>query len=206
MSRTTRLLSIVPLLLALASASCSSTRVEGTWLHPSFGGRGIAGPVLVVGLMRDETVRRLYEDGMAAELAARGIAVVKSYDVVTVELDGEPDPVVEAARSQGARYLLSTAVIDRSTKTVVYNEAPMIVGYGGWYSRNWGVGVAGPTTIREYAVFAAETSLVEVATDRIEWTARTRSTAGSDIPADVRDFVEAILGEMTAAGLLPAAD
>jgi hypothetical protein len=81
----------------------------------------------------------------------------------------------------------------------------MMVGYGGWYSRNWGVGVAGPTTIREYDVFAAETSLVEVATDGIEWTVRTRSTAGSDIAADVRDFVDAILGEMTAAGLVPAA-
>jgi len=192
------------MLAALLSMSCSSTRVEGAWIHPSFGGRSIAGPVLVVGLMRDETVRRLYEDAMAAELTARGITAVKSYDVVAVELDGEPDSVVAAARSQGAQYLLSTAVIDRSTKTVVHNDPPMMVGYGGWYSRNWGVGVAGPTTIREYAVFAAETSLVEVATDRIEWTVRTRSTAGSDIAADVRDFVAAILGEMTAAGLLPA--
>jgi hypothetical protein len=158
--------------------------------------------VLVVGLMRDETVRRLYEDAMAAELTARGITAAKSYDIVDFELDGEPHRVVEAARGQGAEYLLSTAVIDRSTKTVVYNDPPMMVGYGGWYSRNWGVGMAGPTTIREYAVFAAETSLVEVATDRIEWTVRTRSTAGSDIAADVRDFVAAILGEMTAAGLL----
>ena len=174
-------------------------------MHPSFGGRVIAGPVLVVGLMRDETVRRTYEDGMAAELTARGIATVKSYDVVAVELDGKPDPVVEAARGQGARYLLSTAVVGRSTKTVVYNDPPMMVGYGGWYSRNWGVGVAGPTTIRQYDVFAAETSLVEVATDRIEWTVRTRSTAGSDIAADVRDFVDAILGEMAEAGLLPPA-
>lgn len=174
-------------------------------MRPSFGGRALVGPVLVVGLMRDETVRRLYEDRMAAELTARGIPAIKSYDVVTVELDGKPDPVLAAARDQGARYLLSTAVVGRNTKTVVYNDPPMIVGYGGWHSRNWGAGVAAPTTIRQYEVFAAETSLVEVATDRIEWTARTRSTAGSRIAADVRDFVDAILGEMTNAGFLPPA-
>jgi len=190
-----------PLMLLLSS--CSSTRVEGTWTHPSFGGRSVSGPVLVVGLMRDETVRRLYEDRMAAELGARGIAALKSYDVVSAPLEGKADPVVEAARREGARHLLTSAVIGHRKKTVVYNDAPTIVGYGGWYSRNWGVGVAGPTTIRQYDVFSVETALVDVATDRIEWTVRTRSTAGSDIEADVRDFADAILGEMSEAGLLP---
>jgi hypothetical protein len=156
--------------------------------------------VLVVGLMRDGTVRRLFEDRMAAELATRGIAAMKGYDVVAGELDGQPDAVVAAARGKGARYLLSTAVVGRDTKTVVYNDPPMIVGYGGWYGRNWGVAAAGPTTIREFDVFVAETSLVDVETDRVEWTVRTRSTAGSEIAADVRDFVDAILGEMTKAG------
>jgi len=158
--------------------------------------------VLVVGLMRDETVRRLYEDRMAAELEARGVGAMKSYDALTGRLDGKPDDVVAAARGKGARYLLSTAVVGRDTETVVYNDPPMIVGYGGWYSRHWGIAVAGPTTIREYDVFAAETSLVDVGTDRIEWTVRTRSTAGSDIGDDVHDFVDAILGEMSKAGLL----
>ena len=191
--------------VALLLAACSSTRVEGTWKHPSFGGRTLSGPVLVVGLMRDETVRRLYEDRMAANLAERGVTALKSYDVVNVALDGKADPVVEAARREGARYLLSSAVIGHRKKTVVYNDPPTIVGYGGWYSRNWGVGVAGPTTIRQYDVFSVETSLVDIAADRIEWTVRTRSTAGSDIEADVRDFADAILGEMTEAGLLSRA-
>ena len=191
---------LVPLVLALSS--CSSTRVEGTWMHPSFGGRSVVGPVLVVGLMRDQTVRRLYEDDMAAKLAVRGVAAIKSYDVVAAPFGGKADPVVEAARRQGARYLLSSAVIGHRKETVVYNDPPPIVGYGGWYSRNWGMGVAGPTTIRQYDVFAVETSLFDVATERIEWTVRTRSTAGSDIAADVRDFADAILTELTKAGLL----
>jgi hypothetical protein len=153
--------------------------------------------------MRDETVRRLYEDRMAAELGSRGIECLKSYDLVHGGLEGKADPVVEAARRAGARYLLSSAVIGHRKKTVVYNDPPTIVGYGGWYSRNWGVGVAGPTTIQQYDVFSVETSLVETATDRIDWTVRTRTTAGSDIVGDVRDFADAILAAMTDAGLLP---
>lgn len=192
---------ILPVVL-LASA-CSPTHVEGTWMHPSFGGRVIAGPVLVVGLMRDETVRRLYEDRMAAKLASLGVVALKSYDVVTAPSDGKADPVMAAAHRDGARYLLSSAVVGHRKKTVVYNDSPAVVGYGGWYSRYWGVGVAGPTTIRQYDVFSVETSLVDVATDRIEWTVRTRTTAGSDLEVDVRDFADAILGEMTEAGLLP---
>jgi len=161
---------------------------------------------MVVGLMGDETVRRLYEDRIAAKLAGRGVPAVKSYDAVPAPLDGKPGPVLDAARRENARYLLSTATVGRSTKTVVYNDPPILVGYGGWYSRQWGVGISGPTTVREYDVFSAETSIVEVASDRIEWTVRTRSTAGSDIAADVADFVDAILGEMTKAGLLGPAE
>jgi hypothetical protein len=186
---------------ALLSSSCSSTRVEGTWSRPAFGGRSITGPVFVVGVMRDETVRRLYEDRMAAKLTALGIPALKSYEDISVPLQGKADPVFDTARREGARYLLSSAVIGHRQQTVV--DAPAMVGYGGWYSRNWGVGMAGPTTIRQYDVFAVETSLVDVATDRIEWTVRTRSTAGSDLDADVRDFADAILGEMSKAGLVP---
>jgi len=153
--------------------------------------------------MRDETVRRLYEDRMATELGHRGIEALKSYDLVNGPLQGKADPVLAAAGQKNARYLLSSAVIGHRKKTVVYNDPPTIVGYGGWYSRNWGIGVAGPVTIQQYDVFSVETSLVDDATDRIDWTVRTRTTAGSDIVADVRDFADAILAAMTDAGLLP---
>jgi hypothetical protein len=71
-----------PLLLALLLAACAATTVDGTWTRPETAGRRIEGPVLVVGVARDETVRRIYEDDMAAKLAARGIEAVRSYEVV----------------------------------------------------------------------------------------------------------------------------
>ena len=51
-----------PLLLALLLAACAATTVDGTWTRPETAGRRIEGPVLVVGVARDETVRRIYED------------------------------------------------------------------------------------------------------------------------------------------------
>jgi hypothetical protein len=52
-------------------------------------------------------------------------------------------------------------------------------------------------------IYGIETVLVDVPTDRIEWTVRTKSAAGSSIAYDADDFANAILAALTKAGLLP---
>jgi hypothetical protein len=200
------------LVSAALAAACSTTRVEGTWLDATFSGQKLTGPMLVVGVMRDETVRRVYEDEMAAELAARGIRAIKSYDLVAQSLGERTSAqLMEAARSAGARYALSTAVVGKSDRTVLYSDGGPVfagAGYGGWYGTYWGAMFPVTTTVRQYEVYAAETAIFDVATDRIQWTARTRSAATSKLHRDVGDFASAIVEAMTKAGLvepLPAA-
>jgi hypothetical protein len=196
----------VVLVVAAVAASCSTTRVEGTWIDAVFSGQKLVGPMLVVGVMRDETVRRLYEDAMAAELAVRGIPAIKSYDVVAQPLNERASaPLMDAARSAGARYAVSSAVVGKSERTVVYSDGgPVFVGggYGGWYGTYWGATFPVTTIVRQYEVYAAETAIFDVATDRIQWTARTRSAATSKLRDDVRDFANAIVEAMTKAGLV----
>ena len=69
--------SVRRLLLAASAcllAACASTSLEGSWSNPALPREPISGPVLVVGVARDDIVRRVYEDGMVAQLAARGRA------------------------------------------------------------------------------------------------------------------------------------
>jgi hypothetical protein len=71
--------------------------------------------VLVVGVARDDLVRRVYEDAMAAQLAARGIAATPSYAVLAGALTAQADKqLLAAAEKAGARHVLSTAVIGRN--------------------------------------------------------------------------------------------
>jgi hypothetical protein len=198
-----------PLLLALLLAACAATTVDGTWTRPETAGRRIVGPVLVVGVARDETVRRIYEDDMAAKLAARGIEAVRSYEVVAGVLDVDShDRLLQAARDFGARYLLSTAVIGRELQQTVHQDfwpTMGFAGYRGWYGAYWGMSWPVYTQVRTFRVYVAQTALVSADADRVEWVARTRTTDPSGIEAETRAFVDVIVGALAKDGLVAAA-
>jgi len=154
-------------------------------------------------------VRRIYEDDMVAKLAARGIQATRSYEVVPGALDGEgPDRLLQAARAASVRYLLSTAVIGVDIEQTAYADPwayPGFVGYRGWYGAYWGMAWPAYTQVRTYPVYVAQTSLVRVDADRVEWVARTRTTAPGNVEAETRAFVNVILGALARDGLLAAA-
>jgi hypothetical protein len=203
-----RIASSSVLLLCLLAA-CATTTVDGTWTRPEIAGQRIDGPVLVVGVARDETVRRIYEDDMVAKLGARGIKAARSYEVVPGALDGEgPDRLLQAARSAGARYLLSTAVIGVDVEQTVYSDPwayPGFAGYRGWYGAYWGMAWPAYTQVRTYPVYIAQTALTRADPDRVEWVARTRTSAPGNIETETRAFVDVILGALAKDGLVAAA-
>ena len=195
--------------LAVLLAGCASTTVDGTWTRPESAGRPIEGPLLVVGVARDETVRRIYEDDMVAKLAARGVRASPSYEVVAGVLDADSDGrLLQQARRAGARYLLSTAVIGQDLETTVYQDPwvyPGFVGYRGWYGAYWGMAWPARTEVRTYRVYIAQTALTRADADRVDWLARTRTTAPADVESETRAFVDVIIGAMARDGLVAAA-
>ena len=179
-----------------ALVGCASTTLEGSWTRAGFGGKRLDAPVLVAGMARDETVRRLFEDDMAAKLGARGVKATQSYTVVPGALGRDDfEKLVDAARKSGAGYLLSTAMIGQNQETVVSYDPMWGAGYGyrGWYGRYWGPAYA---DVRTYTFYTAQTSLTAIGSDRIEWTARTRTTDPSNVEKEVRTFVDVLLDAM----------
>ena len=197
------------LLACALLAACASTTVDGTWTRPEFAGTRLQGLVMVVGVARDDTVRRIYEDDMVAKLEARGVKALRSYEALpgTLHADGS-DALQEAARKAGAAYLLSTAVIGQQRETVVTPD-PFLYGgwpgWRGWYRSYWGLSYPVRAEVRTYDTYLAQTALTEVASDRVQWTARTRTTAPTDIERETRAFVDVLLGAMARAGLVTAA-
>jgi len=204
-----RLTNVITAIAMIANvAGCASTTLDGSWTSSEFAGKRIDAPVLVVGLARDETVRRVFEDEMVAKLVARGTRATQSYASVPGSLGSDADErLTAAARKAGARYLLSTAVIGQNREVVVTQD-PMwwggAYGYRGWYNYYWGMAYPVRTDVRVYNVYVAQTSLTDLNTDRIEWAARTRTTETSNIEREVRAFVDVILESMAKAGLVPA--
>jgi len=195
-------------LIALLQVACATTTLDGSWTRPEFAGKRLQGPVLVVGVARDDTVRRLYEDEMVARLGARGVKALRSYELVPGALqDDSVERLQQAARKAGATHLLSTAVIGQEREAVVYQD-PWIYGgwggYRGWYGSYWGMAYPVRTDVRVYRTYIAQTALTDVTTDRIDWTARTRTTAPTSVEQETRAFVDVIIGALDKAGLLGA--
>jgi hypothetical protein len=192
--RPARLTGVITAIAMIANlAGCASTTLDGSWMSSEFAGKRIDAPVLVVGVTRDDTVRRVYEDAMVAKLVARGIKATQSHASEPGSLGTDaPERLAAAARKVGARYLLSTVVIGQSREVVVTQE-PMWwggpYGYRGWYSYYWGM------------AYPVRTDL---SADRIEWVARTRTTETSNIERETRAFVDVIVESMTKAGFIAA--
>jgi hypothetical protein len=198
------------LLFSLVLAACSTTSLDGSWTRPEMAGKRIQGTVMVVGVARDDTVRRVYEDAMVAALAARGVKAVHSYAAVPATLDQNSDErLQQAAQKAGAVHILSTAVIGHDRETVVTQDPYMyggFRGYRGWYGSYWGMSYPARTEVRTYSIYIAQTALTDVAGDRVDWTARTRTTAPTDIEKETRAFVDVVVGALEKAGLVgPAA-
>lgn len=192
---------------ALLLAGCASnTRLEGSWSNPAQPPGPITGPVFVVGVARDDLVRRVYEDAMAAQLSARSIQAFPSYASLPGPLSAQShDEIVAAAKKAGARQLLSTVVIGQEREQVVTQDPGPFVGFGGygrWYSAFWGMSFPVRSEVRSYPVYTAQTSLTDVANGELRWTARTRTTDPRDVEKETRAFVDVIVGAMTESKLL----
>ncbi len=209
MSRSFAVRAAAALALVATLGGCASTRLDAVWTRPERAGQPIEGPVLVVGVARDETIRRVYEDDMVAKLGARGVKSIPSYAAVPGALGGDDHQrLLEAARKAGARYLLSTAVIGQDREVVVTQDPYWgwgFAGYRGWWGSYWGMAYPVRTDVRTYNVYVAQTALIDVAADRIDWTARSRTTEPTQVERETRVFVDLILEAMTAAGLVKAA-
>jgi len=197
------------LFVSLLLTACSTTSLDGSWTRPEVAGKRLQGPVLVVGVARDDTVRRVYEDEMVARLSARGVKAQRSYELVPEALTKDTvERLQQAARKAGATHILSTAVIGQERETVVHQD-PFVYGgwggYRGWYGSHWGMAHPVYTDVRTYTIYVAQTALTEVATDRVDWSARTRTISPTNIEKETRAFVDIIVGALEAAGLVNTA-
>lgn len=190
---------------AMLLAGCATTTVDVQWSNPDFTARKIEGKVLVVGLTRDQTMRRVYEDELRAQLSARGIDVTRSYEVVHGEFVADGNKaILDAARLQGAATVLSSAVVGHEHISRLTIDEPLVPWYGlydGWYRYYWPY-LYRRADVRVTQRYLASTTVIDVASGKIRWTVRTHTDAGSNVEGDVKGFATAVVEAMAKGGLL----
>ena len=88
--------------IAVLSSCATSTELNAQWVNPQAGSRLPVKSVMVMGVNRDSTARRIYEDAMVAELNARGVKAVQSYKSLPGDGPAEQQAIQSAVSSVGA--------------------------------------------------------------------------------------------------------
>jgi hypothetical protein len=193
---------------AVFLAACASTTIVEQWQSAEFKG-GPFKRVFVVGITKEATVRRIFEDEFVAQLRARGTSAVASYTLIPEDGQVERPRLERAVKESGADAVLITRVVKVEHRTQVVPGTPAFPGFGrdiyGVYGTGWGgvwTGYASPPAVFQYDEVKVETKLFDARTATLVWAAQSDVFAPTDARKDSADFAARIIGALAARRLI----
>jgi hypothetical protein len=215
---TMRKLSLFLLLATLLLAGCQSTSINSAWFDPNFTG-GPMKKIDVVAVGTNLSNRRVFEDIFAQKLRDAGVDGVAGWTVIPDDARAAQAPFTEAVTRSGAQGLLVVRLLGVDTRTqisttMVPTTGPMWggpgwgPGWGGGWGSGWGGAGFGPAMVpvqevSQYDLAIVETTLFEVATGRVVWSANTQTLNPSTVQREAPGFAGVIIGQLKARGLIP---
>ncbi|AMV70889.1 hypothetical protein JCM30471_26960 [Desulfuromonas carbonis] len=205
---------LVALLLTLTG--CASTRISGTWRDPGYSAR--INRVLVLGVAKQESTRKIFESAFANGLDAEGVTAVPSFSVLP---DGgaSQEEINAAAKKIGVDTILVTKLVDLKKEKQRVTDINTDRSFNGrnypydyydgrypppshWYndySRSY-------TTVRSYdvtyKVLDLETNLYDFNSGKLIWTILTRTTTSEAIQSQTQEIVKVLIRQLRQDGLL----
>jgi hypothetical protein len=188
-------------LAAILARSASTTETNRVLVHPEAGKRAAVSSVLVIAINRDTTARRIYEDTIVAQLAARGIKARASHKLLR-ELGAAPPPDIEmTVRKAGVDAVLISRTLRASTDIRVtpgYSYVP--IGPMGFHGM-WGTFSTAPSV---YAVqsMEIETRLFDVKDLALLWSGSSTTNPTSSMQQTITEFATALITALADAKLI----
>lgn len=185
---------------ALLLSACASTQFNAQWLNPEAGNRLPVRNVLVIGISRDTTARRIYEDTMVAQLAARGVKAQPSYRSLPDDGPAAQPAIERAVRDAGADAVLISRTVSVTSEVRV--SPGMVVGppYGfgwggfyGYYHGMWASAYAIPPSVYTVQTVVVDTRLFDAKDFMVLWSGSSTTTPTSGMQATITDFATSLV-------------
>ena len=188
-------------LLFLAAAvalfiGCAATEVTSVWKDPAYQGR--LQKILVYTVLKNQMQRRIFEDEFVAHLKYRGVNAVPGYTVVPGAELAKIEVLQEKLKSQGFDALLLTQVTGTKTELVqvpgtvnyqpMYQPAPYYRSYPGYYNAGYNAMYTPSYTVEDFYVMT-ETSLFDVVSEKLIWSAAAATRIGGKDQKMIKDYV-----------------
>lgn len=187
-------------------AGCASTKIVNQWTEPDYIPRPFK-KIVVLGVTKEATLRRSFEDEFVAQLRINGIEAVPSYQMMPEEGQAAEARLLKAVKQTGADAAIMTRLVRVERRRQVtpgyYNPYP-VHGFYGWYSSGW-AGFYEPPRVYNYDVYTSETSLYDLNRDRMVWAGTVQTTDPGDIRKEVKDYVKTVMDALKEKNLLRTA-
>ena len=188
---------------ALLLGGCAATQIVNQWSNPSYAAVSFK-RILVIGVSKQTSIRRNFEDEFVAQLRAAGADAVPSYEFTPEDGPVEESGLARAVKQAGADAVITTRLVrvERKAEFIpgTYGPYPGF-GFYRWYSSAW-VGFYEPPRLRFYDIYISETSLHDVRNDRLVWSGIAKTTQLGDIRQETKEFVEVVIAALREKNLL----
>jgi hypothetical protein len=202
------LLRIFALAMAISwglTACAASTKIVNQWVNPD-----LASPrfrkIMVIGVSKQPSIRRTFEDEFVTQLKAAGVEAVPSYLYISEDGQVEESRLQAAVKQANADAVIITRLVRVEKKTEVspgfYQPVPGL-GYGFYhgYSAAW-LGYYEPPRVYQYDVYISETNLYDMAKNQLVWTGTVETTAPGDINKEIQRYVDTVIDALKNKNLL----
>jgi hypothetical protein len=156
--------------------------------------------ILVLGLVKDESSRRIIEDNLVRRLNGKGVA---SYTIITTDMvKGADEAALEQKLTQGGfTHILMTRLADIEKETSYVPGTT--TGYYGGYGRYYGYGAgmySTPGYYQEDKNYFVETAVYSISPNKLLWTGTTKTVNPSKMDKTINEIADVVSEKMRADG------
>lgn len=203
--------------IAIFLFSCgSTTKITGAWTNKEELKDKSYKSVFVAVLNSNAQVKNMLENELAFRAKQRGIQATMSHDVFiqTFSKDNMPQKETLLPRIQetGAETIFTVSLLDKETSTryvpgTSSYYSPYGMGYGyyggfyGYYSTVYPM-VYEPGYYTTDKTYYVESNLYDAKTEKLLWSAQSKTMNPSDLEEFTNDYVDALYEEMLKDGVL----
>jgi len=192
---------------AILLASCATTEIKSVWSDASYKGGPLI-KVVVMGLSKDQTIKRLYEDEFVRQLKAHGVQAIPGYSVIPQEKMGDESYISEKIKELGVDATLVTRLVDKKTiqtyypPQMFYTPAPYYRGWHGYYRNSYQYMMSPGYTATEEAL-VLETNIYSMQSNELIWSALSETFMEGSSESLIQSLVQKLIKDMSAKDLIP---
>ena len=192
--------------LAIVLTACgASTKIVNQWVQPDYTAHSFR-KIMIIGVSKQPSIRRTFEDEFVKQLKAVGVDAVPSYLYIPEAGQVTEGRLQEAVKRANADGVMITRLVRVEKKTQVtpgfYQPAPALsYGFYGGYSSAW-MGYYEPPRVYQYDVYVSETTLYNTAQNQLVWTGTAETTDPGNINKEIAGYVNTVIDALKNKNLL----